>query len=197
MTSAAIREIIGRGIPLPGDDIDTDRIIPGRFLRSVTFEGLEAHVFEDDRQQNPDHPFNQEKYRGASVLIVGRNFGCGSSREHAPQALMRWGIRGIVGESFAEIFFANCTAIGLPCVTVAPEDARWLREIIAAHPELEVRLDLETMTVRAGDRTIPAQMPEGARRQLLDGTWNSTFVLLEAGDAIERTAARLPYLVGF
>ncbi len=197
MTSAAIRELSGRGIPLPGDDIDTDRIIPGRFLRSVTFDGLEAHVFEDDRHQNLDHPFNQEKYQGASLLIVGRNFGCGSSREHAPQALMRWGIRGIIGESFAEIFFANCTAIGVPCVTVSAEDARWLQETVAARPELELRLSLEMMTVRAGDRTIAAQMPEGARQQLLEGTWNSTFVLLEAGEAIEHTAARLPYLVGF
>jgi 3-isopropylmalate/(R)-2-methylmalate dehydratase small subunit len=197
MTSVAIREIVGRGIPLPGDDIDTDRIIPGRFLRSVTFEGLEAHVFEDDRQQNPDHPFNQQRYRGAVLLLVGRNFGCGSSREHAPQALRRWGIRGLIGESFAEIFFANCTAIGVPCVTASAEDARWLRETVAAHPELELRLDLEAMTVRAGDRTIAVQMPEGVRQQFLHGTWNSTFVLLEAGDAIERTAARLPYLAGF
>ncbi len=197
MTSAAICEISGRGIPLPGDDIDTDRIIPGRFLRSVTFDGLEAHVFEDDRQQNPKHPFNQRKYHGASLLIVGRNFGCGSSREHAPQALRRWGIRGIIGVSFAEIFFANCTAIGVPCATVSAEDARWLQETVAAHPELELRLSLETMTVRAGDRTIAAQMPEGARRQFLEGTWNSTFILLEAGEAIERTAARLPYLIGF
>ncbi|MCS6816468.1 MAG: 3-isopropylmalate dehydratase small subunit [Blastocatellia bacterium] len=197
MTSAAIRQISGRGIPLPGDDIDTDRIIPGRFLRVVTFEGLEAHVFEDDRRQNPNHPFNQEKYRGASLLIVGRNFGCGSSREHAPQALMRWGIRGIIGESFAEIFFANCTAIGIPCVMVSPEEARWLRETVAERPELELHLSLETMVLRAGDRTIPVQMPEGTRRQFLEGTWNSTFVLLEAGEAIERTAAQLPYLTGF
>lgn len=197
MTSAIIREITGRGIPLPGDDMDTDRIIPGRFLRCVTFEGLEAHVFADDRQQNPDHPFNQERYRGASLLIVGRNFGCGSSREHAPQALMRWGIRGIIGESFAEIFFANCTAIGVPCVTVSAEDARWLREVVAAHPEMELRLNLETMTVHAGDRRLAAHMPEGARRQFLEGTWNSTFVLLEAGEAIERTAAQLPYVTGF
>jgi 3-isopropylmalate/(R)-2-methylmalate dehydratase small subunit len=197
MTSALIREIRGRGIPLPGDDIDTDRIIPGRFLRCVTFEGLEEHVFEDDRHQNPDHPFNQERYRGASLLIVGRNFGCGSSREHAPQALRRWGIRGLIGESFAEIFFANCTAIGLPCVSVSAEDARWLREAVVAHPEMELRLDLETMTVHAGDRVLAAQMPEGARRQFLEGTWNSTFILLEAGEAIERTAARLPYVAGF
>jgi len=197
MTSALIREIRGRGIPLPGDDIDTDRIIPGRFLRCVTFEGLEEHVFEDDRHQNPDHPFNQERYRGASLLIVGRNFGCGSSREHAPQALRRWGIRGLIGESFAEIFFANCTAIGLPCVTVSAEDARWLREAVAAHPEMELRLDVETMTVQAEDRVLAARMPEGVRRQFLEGTWNSTFVLLEAGEAIERTAARLPYVAGF
>ncbi len=197
MTSAIIREIVGRAIPLPGDDVDTDRIIPGRFLRTVTFEGLEEHVFADDRQQDPHHPFNQDRYRGASLLIVGRNFGCGSSREHAPQALKRWGIRGIIGPSFAEIFFANCTAIGLPCVTIAAEEARALQEAVAADPQQELRLNLETMTLHFQERAIPVQMPEGVRRQFLEGTWNSTLLLLGAGSEIERTAERLPYVTGF
>ena len=191
------RQIVGRGIALPGSDIDTDRIIPARYLKSVTFEGLETHVFEDDRRQAPDHPFNQPRYRGAVVLVVGQNFGSGSSREHAPEALRRWGIRGLVGGSFAEIFFDNCTAIGLPCLTVQAEDADWLLEAVTRHPEREILLDLEHRLVRFGDRTLPARIPDGARNQLLAGTWNATGVLLEAGEAIERVAKRLPYITGY
>jgi len=197
MNQATIREITGRGIPLPGNDIDTDRIIPGRFLRCVTFEGLGEHVFADDRRQNPNHPFNQTRFKGASILIVGRNFGCGSSREHAPQALMRWGIRGIVGESFAEIFFSNCTTIGLPCLRPVESDVHWLMEAVAKHPDQEIHLDLENLTVRFGDRTINAMMPDSSRRQFLDGTWDSTQTLLKAGEAIERVARNLPYVVGY
>ncbi len=197
MKPISIREIRGRAIPLPGNDIDTDRIIPGRFLRCVTFEGLEEHVFEDDRQQYKDHPFNQERYRGASILIVERNFGCGSSREHAPQALFRWGIRAIAGISFGEIFFSNCTAIGIPCLTLDAADAHWLLETVSHHPDQELNIDLETVTIRMGERTLRATMPEGARQQFLQGTWDSTQTLLEAGEAIDRLARRLPYIVGF
>ena len=120
MTDFARRRIAGRGIPLPGNDIDTDRIIPARFLKEVTFASMGEHVFEDARKQNPEHPFNSPAYQGASVLVVGQNFGCGSSREHAPQALMRWGIGAIVGGSYAEIFFGNCTANGIPCLAAEP-----------------------------------------------------------------------------
>lgn len=197
MNPAAISTVTGRGIPLPGNDIDTDRIIPGRFLRVITFEGLGEFVFADERQQNPNHPFNQPRYQGATILIVGRNFGCGSSREHAPQALMRWGIRGIVGESFAEIFFNNCTTIGIPCLRIAQTDVDWLMETIRQHPDEHIHLDLTDLTVRVGQRIMPAMMPDGPRRQLLDGTWNSTATLLEAGDAIEQTARRLPYIAGY
>lgn len=198
MTSGDVRrQIVGRTIPLPGSDIDTDRIMPARFLKSVTFEGLEAHVFEDDRRQAPDHPFNQARYGGATILVVGRNFGSGSSREHAPEGLRRWGIRGIVGESFAEIFFANCTALGLPCLSVDAADVKWLLEAVAHHPEKEALLDVEHRLVRLMERTIPAMIPEGARSQLLTGTWNATGVLLEAGEAIERVAQRLPYITGY
>ena len=191
------RQIVGRGIPLPGNDIDTDRIIPARFLKSVTFEGLEQHVFTDDRVQAPDHPFNEDRYQGASILVVGLNFGCGSSREHAPEALRRWGIRGIVGGSFAEIFFGNATAIGVPCLAVAPEDVEWLMGAVARQPEREIVLDVEPERVRLGDRTITARLPEAARKQLLTGTWNATAVLLEAGEEIERVAKGLPYMRGY
>ena len=191
------RHIAGRGIALHGHDIDTDRIMPARFLKSVTFEGLERHVFEDDRRHAPDHPFNHPGYQGASILIVGRNFGSGSSREHAPEGLRRWGIRGIVGESFAEIFIGNCIAIGLPCVTLASEDITWLMETVARDPEHEIVLHVEDRVVRVGDRTIPAKLTDGHRHQLLTGTWNATGALLEAGDAIERVAKRLPYIAGY
>jgi 3-isopropylmalate/(R)-2-methylmalate dehydratase small subunit len=191
------RQIAGRAVPLPGNDIDTDRIIPARFLKCITFEGLEAHVFEDDRRQMPDHPFNQPRYRNATILVVGQNFGCGSSREHAPEALRRWGIRGIAGESFAEIFFGNCTAIGLPCLTLDAEDAARLEEVVARHPEQEIVLDLEDRVVRFGEQSIPAMIPDGARNQLLTGTWNAMGVLLEAASEIDRIAKALPYVTGY
>lgn len=194
---AVRRQIAGRGIPLPGNDIDTDRIIPARFLRSVTFAGLEAHVFEDDRLQAPNHPFNQDRYRGASILLVGQNFGCGSSREHAPEALRQWGIRGIVGESFGEIFIGNCTALGMPCLAVAAEDLEWLMQSTAQHPDRETLVDVENREVRVGERIIPAMIPEEHRNQLLSGTWNATLVLLEAGEEIERVAKSLPYVTGY
>ncbi|MEE9198056.1 MAG: 3-isopropylmalate dehydratase small subunit [bacterium] len=195
-TDTVRRQIVGRGIPLPGNDIDTDRIIPARYLRSVTFEGLEEHLFEDEGRQTPDHPFNQERYRGASVLLVGENFGCGSSREHAPVALQRWGIRGIVGGSFAEIFLGNAIALGIPCLTVDEEALSWLMEEVREDPEREILLDVESRQVSIGERTAAATIAESHRNQLLSGTWNATLVLLEAGEAIEGVAATLPYLTG-
>jgi 3-isopropylmalate/(R)-2-methylmalate dehydratase small subunit len=196
-SDSARTTIVGRGIPLPGNDIDTDRIIPARYLKSVTFERLEEFVFEDARKQDPEHPFNQGVYQGAAILVAGLNFGCGSSREHAPQALSRWGIRGIVAGSFAEIFFGNCTALGIPCVTAAPGEIEWLLRAVARDPQRELSLDLERNEVRFADRTIPVSAAAGARQELLSGTWNATGVLLEAGDAIERTARSLSYIRGF
>ncbi|MEE9173190.1 MAG: 3-isopropylmalate dehydratase small subunit [candidate division NC10 bacterium] len=190
------RIIVGRGLPLPGKDIDTDRIMPARFLKSVTFEGLEEHLFKDDRLQFADHSFNQERYKGTTILVVGQNFGCGSSREHAPEGLRRWGIRGIVGESFGDIFLGNCTALGIPCLTVDAEDADWLMEAVVEDPEREIVLDVENREVLFGERTMPAGIPTGHHKQLLTGTWNATFVLLEAGEEIERVAKSLPYISG-
>ncbi len=192
-----IEQVTGRGLPLVLDDIDTDRIIPARYLRCVTFEGLGEHAFEDDRQQMPDHPFDDPRFRGASVLVVGRNFGCGSSREHAPQALMRWGVKAIVGVSFAEIFFGNCTANGIPCVSVSPEDANKLAELVSSNPAQEVRVDLAARTVQCGAVSVPCTMQEGARQSLVTGNWDFLGQLVEAAPQIRETAERLPYMKNF
>ena len=197
MTEFARRRIAGRGIPLPGNDIDTDRIIPARFLKEVTFTSMGEHVFEDARKQNPEHPFNSPAYQGASVLVVGQNFGCGSSREHAPQALMRWGIRAIVGGSFGEIFFGNCVMLGIPCLVASQADIEWLQKAISLNPQIPVAVDVEKQEVHFSDRVIKATVPDGPRNQLVAGTWDSTAVLLDAGAAIEATAAKLPYVKGF
>ena len=191
------RQITGRGIPVTGNDIDTDRIIPARFLKEVTFETMGEHAFEDAKKQNPEHPFNSPSYKGASVLVVGQNFGCGSSREHAPQALMRWGIRAIVGGSFGEIFFGNCVILGIPCLRASQEDIEWLQKAVARAPGDPVTVDVEKQEVKFGDRLIKATVPDGPRSQLINGTWDSTAVLLEAGAAIESTAGRLAYVKGW
>jgi 3-isopropylmalate/(R)-2-methylmalate dehydratase small subunit len=193
----ARRLVVGRGIPVPGNDIDTDRIIPARYLKSVTFEGLGQHVFGDERQAVPEHPFNRPQFQGASVLVTGLNFGCGSSREHAPQALRDWGIAACVGGSFGEIFFGNCTALGIPCLTADMADVEWLLREVERHPDRPVEVDLERREVRCGGRVIRAGIPDGARHQLVTGEWNSMGVLLEAGDRIEQTARALPYIAGF
>ena len=197
MTDYACRQVTGRGLPLPGNDIDTDRIIPARFLKEVTFESMGEHVFEDARKQNPEHPFNSPVYQGASVLVVGQNFGCGSSREHAPQALLRWGIRAIVGGSYGEIFFGNCTANGIPCLVAEPDDVEWLLREVEKHPREALDVDVERQEVRFRGRTIRARIPDGARHQLVSGSWNAMGMLLDAGEAIERTARALPYVSGF
>jgi 3-isopropylmalate/(R)-2-methylmalate dehydratase small subunit len=198
VTERVVDRVAGRGCVLRGDDIDTDRIVPARFLRCVTFDGLGEYAFADDRAQAKGrHPLDDERFAGAEILIVGRNFGCGSSREHAPQALMRFGYRAFVGGSFAEIFFGNCTALGLPCVTLDLADLAALMESVELDPAQEIVVDLRARTLRSRAGSVPAQMPEGARHQLVGGTWNATSVLLDAGDAIEAAAARLPYLRNF
>lgn len=189
-----IQSISGRGLPLRGGDIDTDRIIPARFLRCVTFDGLGEHVFEDDRAQTTgDHPFDNAAYRGAEVLVVNSNFGCGSSREHAPQAIARWGIRALVGESFAEIFFGNCVAMGVPCVTAAPEIVARIQTAIEARPELSLTVDLEAMQVRWEDESAAVEMGDGPRQMFLGGTWDACGQLLANVDEVRSVAAKLPY----
>ncbi len=191
--------ITGKAISVDGNDIDTDRIIPARFLRCVTFDDLGSHSFEDDRKQlreaGKTHPFDDASRQKAKVLLVDRNFGCGSSREHAPQALMRWnaGITAVVGESFAEIFFGNCVALGMPCVTASRDDVQALKRAIAADPNTELTVDLVHGEASAGNVRVKVSMPEGARKQLTTGRWDSSAELLEGKDAVASTAKGLPY----
>jgi 3-isopropylmalate/(R)-2-methylmalate dehydratase small subunit len=191
--------IAGPAVSLDGNDIDTDRIIPARFLKCVTFDGLGAHAFEDDRAQlkaaGKQHPFDDPARQNARLLLVDRNFGCGSSREHAPQALMRWqqGIQAVIGESFAEIFFGNCVALGIPCLTATSADIAKLKSAVASDPNTEVTVDLEKQTATAAGVTIPVAIPEGARKQLMTGRWDSSAELLEGREQIKQTASKLPY----
>ncbi|MGD1927422.1 MAG: 3-isopropylmalate dehydratase small subunit [Leptolyngbyaceae cyanobacterium] len=193
MTS--VTTVSGRGLPLPGNDIDTDRIIPARFLRCVTFDGLGEQVFADDRTQlKGEHAFDQPPYQDAELLVVNRNFGCGSSREHAPQAITRWGIKALIGESFAEIFFGNCVAMGVPCVTVSADVAATLQAQIAAQPQQPLTLDLNNLTVTMGELSAPVAIDNGPRQMFVGGTWDACGQLVSQATAIQATAANLPYV---
>ena len=191
----------GTALVLRGNDIDTDRIIPARYMKAVSFAGLGQYAFYDARYNQDgtkkDHPFNDPKYRGASILLVNRNFGCGSSREHAPQALQKAGIQALVGESFAEIFAGNCNAMGIPTVCLKPEDLEALMRMVEADAGTKVEIDLTTERVTAGDAEYPLTMPPAYRHALVSGTWDSTAVLLANLDAIRKTAGNLPYMAGF
>jgi len=189
-------KITGRGIPLPGKDIDTDRVIPARYLKAVTFADLGTHVFEDDRKDTAEHPFNRPQFAGASILIAGENFGCGSSREHAPQALMRWGLRAIVAVSFAEIFFSNCVILGIPCLSISADDDAWLLSAVERKPQSLLEVDVDKQTVTFDGRTIQGSIPSGPRNQLVSGTWDATAVLLEARPRIQEVAQSVPYIRG-
>jgi 3-isopropylmalate/(R)-2-methylmalate dehydratase small subunit len=197
MSAQRIVRVEGRGLPLRGDNIDTDRIVPARFLRAVTFEGLEAHLFEDDRAQRPDHPFSSAVYRGAAILIVGANFGCGSSREHAPQAIRRWGLRAVVGQSFSEIFFGNAVTIGLPCVTAAADAIGALMDLTEADPSATLAVSLQDLQIEAMGRRWPIGQPAAAREAFVAGTWDATGLLLDRYHEVERVARGLPYIRGF
>jgi 3-isopropylmalate/(R)-2-methylmalate dehydratase small subunit len=205
--SGPIRRHRGRGVAVVGTDIDTDRIIPARFLKCVTFDDLARGAFADDRAELANapagpHPFDRSEHQEASVLVVNSNFGCGSSREHAPQALMRWGIRALIGESFAEIFFGNCLALGIPCLSAEPETVRALQEAIAADPGAELLLDLEALEVELESEFVGANrwsvhLDPGPHRMLLSGQWDATGQLLAHDDELTAAVARLPYLRQF
>lgn len=194
---SAISHVSGRAVPVRGADIDTDRIMPARFLKAVSFEGLERHVFEDDRAADPKHPFNDARYRGAAILVVNANFGCGSSREHAPQGLSRYGIRAIVGESFSEIFQGNAAMLGMPCFAADHASVDRLQTLIEQSPETVVTADVASGVIRAGAIDIRATLPPPVRDAFLGGQWNPTAMLLDRFDEVRAVAARLPYVSGF
>mgnify|MGYP001558784270 CR=1 FL=1 len=198
---STIKIIEGRGIVIRGNDIDTDRVIPARYMKEVTFSGMGKYPFYDERfDENGNqktHPFNDERFKGASVLVVNKNFGCGSSREHAPQALMRWGIKAIVGESFAEIFAGNCTMMGVPTIILPREEIDELMDFIEENPSHEINIDLEKNELLYAEDKGLFSMKESSRKAFLEGTWDSTRLLLEAKGQIEATAGKLPYLHSF
>ena len=196
--NGAIRQVSGRTVVLRGNDIDTDRIIPARFLKCVTFDGLGAQVFADDRsEQNGEHPFDRPEHQGAAILIVNRNFGCGSSREHAPQALLRWGIRAVVGESFAEIFYGNCLALGIPCLQASSEEIDALQTAAEATPQTSASINLEPAAIEIDRHSWDLSMAADAKNRLLGGQWDATSQLLQQDQELQATAARLPYMQGF
>ena len=201
MGAAKIQVIDGRALPLRGDDMDTDRIMPARFLKSITFEGLEQHVFEDDRlaasRSGQVHPFDDPRFQGAAILLANRNFGAGSSREHAPQGLHRWGIRAVVAESFAEIFFGNSLMMGLACVTASAKDVEALMSLVDRNPAAALTVDLKAGTCQAPGMTVAISIPDHVRDTLMTGGWDTTGLLIDNYEQVERTAAKLPYLAGF
>jgi 3-isopropylmalate/(R)-2-methylmalate dehydratase small subunit len=193
----SITTISGRAIPLRGNDIDTDRIMPARYLRVVSFENLEQHLFEDDRKTDAQHPFNDPKYRGATVLVVNGNFGCGSSREHAPQGLARYGIRAIIGESFSDIFLGNSAILGLPCFSGDHAAIEELQAAIEGSPQVTVEADVESGIVVAGPLRIAASVTPAFRDAFISGEWNPTAMLLAHYEQVRSVASRLPYISGF
>ncbi len=199
--AAQVTRVHGTGIAVRGNDIDTDRIIPARFLKVVTFDGIGEFAFQDVRiDENgtvTDHPFNNPVYRKASILLANKNFGCGSSREHAPQALMRWGINAIIGESFAEIFAGNCNALGVPALTVAQPEIAELMSLVEIQPDAMILVDLVAGTVTTPNSQYRFQMPAAYLQSLVGGTWDSTALLLQNTEEIRKTAADLLYVAWF
>lgn len=198
MATRKIDSVSGRACVSRGDDVDTDRIIPARFMKEVTFDTMGEHLFEDARKAaKGNHPLDNEAYDGAQILVVGKNFGCGSSREHAPQALMRYGFNAFIGGSFAEIFAGNCTAMGLVCVTLPDEELSKLMDSVELDPQQDVMIDLAARTITYRGGTVAVGIADGTRVQLLEGTWDAMGLLLDGGDRIEATGNALPYVSGY
>jgi 3-isopropylmalate/(R)-2-methylmalate dehydratase small subunit len=195
-----VTDVAGTGIPIRGNDIDTDQIIPARFMKVVTFDGLGEFAFFDqrfDENDDPkDHPMNEQRFQDASIMVVNANFGCGSSREHAPQALMRWGIDALIGESFAEIFAGNCLAMGIPTVEADHETVNELQQWVDDNPDGEIEIDVDAEVVRYDGREVGVTVDEGQRKALVDGIWDTTALMKSNQQAIADTAADLPYLQG-
>ena len=198
MALTKISQLAGTGVYVPGDDVDTDRIIPARFMKCVTFDGLGEYAFYDERftedGKPKSHPIDNPKYKGATILLAGRNFGCGSSREHAPQALYRHGFRAILAESFAEIFFGNAITLGMPCLVMDGRDIRALAALIDEAPQTELNIDIPNGQVSMADVSFPTVLPDHAREALVNGRWDAIADLLEGLDAVKATADKLPYM---
>jgi 3-isopropylmalate/(R)-2-methylmalate dehydratase small subunit len=198
MALPKITQVTGRGVTVAGNDIDTDRIIPARFMKCVTFDGLGEFLFYDVRKHadgtDKPHALNDPRFKGAKILFSGANFGCGSSREHAPQAIHKYGFQAVVAESFAEIFFGNCTTLGIPCVAASREDIAAVTAAIAANPAIELTVDVAAQQIRFGGRTVAGSVREAAREALVHGRWDPIGELLEGVSAVKATAAGLPYL---
>ncbi len=199
MALAKITSVSGRAVPVLGNDIDTDRIIPARFMKCVTFDGLGEFLFNDVRKdpktgEITSHPLNDARYQGATILLSGANFGCGSSREHAPQAIQKYGFKAVIAESYAEIFFGNSTTLGMPCVTAAREDIAKIAAAVEKDPKTEVVIDLVKLEVRFAGQTVKIAQRESARDALVNGRWDAIGELLDGVPAVKATAAKLPYL---
>jgi 3-isopropylmalate/(R)-2-methylmalate dehydratase small subunit len=198
MALEKITSVTGRGVFVPGNDIDTDRIIPARFMKCVTFDGLGEFLFYDVRKNadgtDKPHPLNEPRFKGATILFSGANFGCGSSREHAPQAIQKYGFRAVVAENFAEIFFGNCTTLGMPCATASREDIAKIAAAIEKDPQMAIVFDVEKQELRFGGQTVKASVRAADRDALLNGRWDAIGELLDGLPAVKQTAAKLPYL---
>lgn len=198
MALEKIKQVTGRGVFVPGEDIDTDRIIPARFMKCITFDGLGEYLFYDVRKNEDGsdraHPLNDDRFSDATILLSGSNFGCGSSREHAPQAIYRYGFRAIIAESFAEIFFGNSTTLGMPCVSLPRAEIAEIAAAIQANPAVEVTIDVENQSVQANGKTYKASLRESARQGLIEGRWDPIADLLEGKKEVDEVAARLSYV---
>ena len=196
-----IIQVSGTAVPIRGNDIDTDRIIPARYLKEVTFARMGEYPFFDERFDAAGdlkaHSLNDPKYKGASILFVNKNFGCGSSREHAPQALYRYGIQAIVGESFAAIFAGNCTMMGVPAVAVSHEQVEQMMKTVEQNPQTQFTVDIDKKTITFGEQRVSIELPETYRSALISGSWDSTTLLRSNLAQVKKTASRLPYMNGF
>ena len=198
MALAKITSITGRAVYVPGNDIDTDRIIPARFMKCVTFDGLGEFLFYDVRKNadgtDKPHPLNEARFKGATILFSGANFGCGSSREHAPQALQKYGFRAVIAENFAEIFFGNCTTLGIPCATASRADIAKIAAAVEANPQTEVVLDVDQQQIRFAGQSVPAAVRATDRDALINGRWDAIGELIDGIPSVKTTAIKLPYL---
>lgn len=198
MASNPITQVTGKGVYVPGDDIDTDRIIPARFMKCITFDGLGEYLFYDVRKtesgENKAHNLNDPRFAKASIIVTGNNFGCGSSREHAPQSIFRAGYRAVIAGSFAEIFFGNSTNLGVVCVSATNEDRQMLADATVENPDLDICIDLEKQEIRFGEHSIQCEIKPGARESLLKGTYDPLDELLEGAEEVATVVSALPYM---